>query len=57
MELYSRSKGIIHKLKKGNLIAVINSVFLKTYFAMVTKVPELQVKNMSFIEGPSNIYI
>ena len=38
---YSKDKGILYKLKKGNLVAVTGDLFLKAYFVMVIESAEL----------------
>ena len=57
MAFYSKAKGVIHKLIKGNLVVVINDVFLKDYFAKVIEAPELQTEVRDFLKDTSKSYI
>jgi hypothetical protein len=52
----SKSKGIIHRLKKTNLITVTDEIFLKAYFSMAIEAPELQSEVKKFLKDPSSSY-
>ena len=41
LAFYSKLKGILYKLKKGDYVAVTDDVFLKAYFSMVIEGLEL----------------
>ena len=56
MNFYSKSKGIIHKLKGGNSVAVHDEVFLKAYFSMAIDEPELQSEVKKFLKDPKASY-
>ena len=56
LAFYSKSKGILHTLKKGNSVAVTDNVFLEAYFDMVIEDPELQPEVWSFLEDPLKLY-
>jgi anthranilate/para-aminobenzoate synthase component I len=56
LTFYSKSKGIIHKLKKGNSVAVHDEVFLKAYFSMAIDAPELQSEVKKFLKDTSVSY-
>ena len=53
---YSKSKGILHHLKKGNSITVTYDVFLKAYFSMAIDAPELQSEVKGFLKKSSSSY-
>ena len=42
LSFYSKTKGILHKLTKGNFIAAKDDVFLKAYLSMAIETKELQ---------------
>ena len=42
LNFYSKTKGILHKLTKGNSIATKDDIFLKAYFSMAIEAKELQ---------------
>ena len=48
LHFYSRSKSILHKLKKNKSIAVTDDIFLRAYFAKVIEAPELQTEVKSY---------
>ena len=54
LTFYSKSKGIIHRLKKTNSIAVTDEVFLKAYFSMAIDAPKLQLEVKKFLKEPSS---
>ena len=56
LTFYSKSKGIIHRLKKSNSIAVTDEVFLKAYFSMAIDAPELQSEVKTFLKEPTSSY-
>ena len=39
LTFYSKAKGVLHKLKKHDSVAVTNDVFLNAYFAMTIEAP------------------
>ena len=41
---HSQSKGIVHRLKMSDSVAVTDEVFLKAYFSMAINAPELSWK-------------
>lgn len=51
-----KTKGIIHKLNKGNLIVAKDNVFLKAYFSMAIEVTELQTELKGFLCDTNAIY-
>jgi len=57
LAFYSKAKGILHKPKKGNYIAVTANVFLKSYFAMVIEDPELQMEVRGFLKDTTKLYM
>ena len=56
LTFYSKSKGILHHLKRGNMVAVTNEVFPKTYFSMTIDTPELQSEVTKFLKEPASSY-
>jgi hypothetical protein len=56
LTFYSKSKGIIHRLKKTNYIAVTDEIFLKAYFSMAIEAPELQPEVKKFLKDPASSY-
>ena len=56
LTFYSKSKGIIHKLKMGNSVAIHDEVFLKAYFSMAINAPELQSEVKKFLKDPAASY-
>ena len=56
LTFYSKSKGIIHRLKKTNSIAVTDEIFLKAYFSMAIDAPELQSEVKKFLKDPTSSY-
>jgi len=53
---YSKTKGIFHKITKGNSITVKGDVFLKAYFLMAIEAKELQTEVKSFLRDTSSTY-
>ena len=56
LSFYSKTKGILHKLTKGNSIAAKDDVFLKAYFSMVIKATELQMEVNGFLRDTNAAY-
>ena len=56
LAFYKKLEGIIHKLKRGNFVAVTDDVFLKAYFTMGVKAFELQTEARSFLKYPLKLY-
>ena len=56
LSFYSKTKGLIHKLKTNNSIAVTDDTFLKAYFAKVIDAPELQQEVKKFSKGGTQTY-
>ena len=48
---YSSLKRIFHKLKEYKSIAVLDDVFLKSYFVKVIQTPELQREVKKLLNG------
>jgi len=48
-----RSKRILHKLKEKNSIAATDDNFIKSYFAKVIEIPELQYEVKKLLRGGS----
>jgi len=53
LSFYSKTKGILHKLTKGNLIAAKDDVFLKAYFVIAIEAKELQTEVKGFLRDTS----
>jgi len=53
---YSKTKGIMHKLHKGNLIATKDNVFLKAYFSMAIEATEHQTVVKGFLRNTKATY-
>ena len=53
---YSKSKGILHCLKRGNSIVGTNTLFLKAYFSMSIDALEIQSEVKKFLMDPSSNY-
>ena len=56
LTFYSKSKGILHRLKRENSVAVHGAVFLKAYFSMAIDAPELQSEVKKFLKDPTASY-
>jgi len=56
LSFYSKTKGILHKLTKGNLIAIKDDVFLKVYFLMTIEATELQTEVKGFLRDTNTSY-
>jgi len=56
LSFYSKTKGILHKLTKGNLIATKDDIFLKAYFSMAIEAKELQTEVKGFLRDTSATY-
>ena len=56
LSLYSKTKGILHKLTKGNLITATEDVFLKAYFSMTIEAKEFQQEVKGLIRYTSTAY-
>ena len=56
LTFYSKSKGIIHKLKRGDSVAIHDEAFLKAYFSMTIDAPELQSEVKKFLKDPAASY-
>ena len=53
---YCKTKDILHKLKKGNFVIVMDEVFLKAYLVMIIEAHELQTEvQSSFKIRPKHI--
>ena len=57
LAFYSKAKGILYKLKKGNSMPVTDDVFLKAYFIMIIEAPELQTEVRSFLKDTTKLYM
>ena len=53
---YSKSKEMIHKLKKGNLVAVVDDIFLNAYFAILIEAPGPRSEVSIFLKDPTKTY-
>ena len=47
---------MLHPLKRGNLVAVTNKVFLKAYLLMTIDALELQSEVKKFLKEPASSY-
>ena len=56
LAFYSKAKGVIYKLTKGNLVTVTNNVFLEAYYAKVIEAPKLQTDVWGFLKDTSLYY-
>jgi len=56
LSFHLKTKGILHKLTKGNSIATKCDVFLKAYFSMVIKAKELQTEIKGFLRDTNAPY-
>jgi len=56
LSVYSNTKGILHKLTKGNLIPAKDNVFLKSYFLMVIEATELRTEVRVFLRDINVTY-
>jgi len=54
---YSKIKGILHKLNKGNSIAVKDDIFFKGYFFMAVEATELQTELKGFLCDTNATYL
>lgn len=50
---YSKTKGILHKITRGNSITIKGDVFLKAYFLMAIEAKDLQTEVNSFLRDTS----
>ena len=50
LSFYSKTKGILHKLTKGNSITAKGDVFLKAYFSMAISAKELRTEVKGFLQ-------
>jgi len=56
LTFYSKTKCILHKLTKGDLISAKDVVFLKAYFLMAVEVTELQMEVKGFLRDTNAMY-
>ena len=56
LTFYSKSKGIMHRLKQGKSVAVTDEVFFKAYLSMGIITPELQSEIRKFLKDPTVSY-
>ena len=56
LSFYSKTKGILHKLTKGNSIAAKDDGFLKVYFSMAIEAKELQTEVKGFLRYMNTTY-
>jgi len=56
LSFYSKTKSILHKLTKGNLITTKDNVFLKHYFLMAIEATELQTEVKGFLRDTNATY-
>ena len=57
LAFYSKTKGILHRLKKNDSAAVTYDVLLKAYFLMVIEAPELQTEVRGFLKDTTKTYM
>ena len=57
LSFYSKTKDILPRLNKGNLIASKENVFLKAYFSMVIESTELQTELKEFLHDTNTTYL
>ena len=56
LSFYSKAKGVLHKLKKHDSVAVTDDIFLKAYFSMTIEAPELQTEVKRFLKDTDSLY-
>ena len=56
LQFYSKSKSILHKLKRDTSVAVTDDVFLRAYFSKVIEAPELQDEVKKLIKDKTGSY-
>jgi len=49
LSVYSKTKGILHKITKGNSISAKDNVFLKAYLSIAIEAVELQTEVKGFL--------
>jgi len=57
LSFYSKTKGVLYKLNKGNLIANKEDLFLKDYFLMAIETTELQMEVKGFLRDTNATYL
>jgi len=55
LSFYSKNKLTLHKLKRSNLIAVTDDVFLKAFFAKAISVDELEGESKKLLKDGSEM--
>ena len=56
LQFYSKSKSIVHKLKRDKSVAVTDDIFLRAYFSKVIEAPELQTEVRKLIKDKKGSY-
>jgi len=57
LSFYSKTKGIIHKLDKGNSISAKDNIFLKVYFSMEIEATQLKTEVKGFLRDMNATYL